>query len=155
MTLKDRVRADLTAAMKARDAIRRNTLRMLLAAITNEEVSGDAARELTDAETITVINREVKKRTESAEAFLAGNRPELAARENAESAVLSEYLPRQLSDDELESAVAAAIAQVADATGQAPTRKQLGQVIKAAQARVAGQATGSRVAAAVQAALPA
>lgn len=154
MTLKDRLRADLTASMKARDELRVSTLRMVLAAITTEEVAGDTARQLTDAELLTVLNRETKKRAESAEAFDGAGRVELADRERAEAAVIAGYLPRQLDDDELRAAVDAAIDEVAAALGAAPTRKQMGQVIKAAQARVAGQATGKRVSAAVQAALP-
>jgi uncharacterized protein YqeY len=151
--LKARLRSDLTAAMKARDTLTLGTLRMALAAITNEEVAGDTARELTDAEVTAVLAREVKKRKESAEAFAAAGRAELADREQAESAVISSYLPAQLSDGELAELVAAAVDEVASATGSPPTPRQLGQVIKAAQARVAGRAEGGRIAAAVKAAL--
>jgi uncharacterized protein YqeY len=151
--LKDRLRADLTTSMKARDAVTTGTLRMALAAVTNEEVSGATARDLSDAEVVTVLTREVKKRKEAAEAFDGADRPELAEKERAESAVLARYLPQQLTDDELRTLVAEAVAEVEAATGAAPTMKQMGQVIKATQARSAGRADGARVAAAVRSAL--
>jgi uncharacterized protein YqeY len=91
--LKERLRADLTTAMKARDELRSSTLRMLLTAVKNEEVSGKAARELDDAEVVTVLTREGKKRREAAEAFADGNRPDRAERERAEGEVIAEYLP--------------------------------------------------------------
>jgi uncharacterized protein YqeY len=153
MNLKERLRADLTASMKARDETRKSTLRMVLSAITNEEVSGDTARELTDPEVVTVLAREVKKRKESAEAFAAAGRAELAEREEAESAVISEYMPQQLTDEELDEIIGAAIFDVQTATGQPPTMKQMGQVIKAAQAEAAGRADGKRISTAVKAAL--
>ncbi len=148
--LKDRLRADLTASMKARDTVTTGTLRMALTAVTNEEVSGATARELSDAEVITVLTREVKKRKEAAEAYDGANRPELAEQERAESAVLGRYLPQQLTDAELSALVGDAIAEVEASTGAAPTMKQMGQVIKAAQARSAGRADGARLAAAVR-----
>jgi len=151
--LKARLRSDLTVALKARDALTLGTLRMALAAVTNEEVAGTSARELTDAEVTTVLAREVKKRKESAEAFDAAGRAELAGKERAESAVLAGYLPEQLSDDELPTLVAEAIAEVAASTGAAPSMKQMGPVIKAAQAKAAGRAEGAKIAAAVRAAL--
>ncbi len=153
MTVKERLRTDLTAAMKARDALRRGTLRMVLAAITNEEVAGDTARELSDPEVVTVLAREVKKRKESAEAFTAGGRAELAARETAESAVIAEYMPQQLADDELAGIIGAAISAVQAASGAPPTIRQMGQVIKAVQAEAAGRADGRRISTAVKAAL--
>ena len=110
MSLKEKLRADMTTAMKARDELRTATLRMVLTAITNEEVAGKAARELSDDEVLKVVAREAKKRREAAEAFDEGNRPELAERERAEGVVLDEYLPAQLSDDELAGSVRAAIA---------------------------------------------
>ncbi|WP_111767706.1 GatB/YqeY domain-containing protein [Nakamurella deserti] len=152
-TVKERLRADLTAAMKARDDLRKGTLRMVLAAITTEEVSGTAARELSDAEVMTVLARELKKRKESAEAFDGGGRAELAQRERAESEVIAGYLPTPLTDDELAAAVDAALAEVADTVGGAATMKQMGQVIKATQARTAGRADGRRISDAVKAAL--
>lgn len=151
--LKARLRSDLTVALKARDALTLGTLRMALAAVTNEEVAGTSARELTDAEVTTVLAREVKKRKESAVAFDAAGRAELAGKERAESAVLAGYLPEQLSDDELPTLVAEAIAEVAASTGAAPSMKQMGLVIKAAQAKAAGRAEGAKIAAAVRAAL--
>jgi uncharacterized protein YqeY len=151
--LKDRMRSDLTASMKARDTVTTGTLRMALTAVTNEEVSGDTARDLTDAEVITVLTREVKKRKEAAEAYDGAHRPELAEKERAESAVLARYLPQQLSDEELAALVGQAVDDVATATGTTPTMKQMGQVIKAAQAKAAGRADGARVAAVVRAAL--
>src|SRR6476659_3079543 len=107
--LKDRLHADLNAAMKARDELTTATLRMALTAITTEEVAGKSARELSDAEVITVLGREAKKRREAAEAFDAAGRAELAARERAEGEVLERYLPTQLSDDELTELIATAI----------------------------------------------
>ena len=151
--LKQQLRADLTTAMKARDPLTLGTLRMVLAAVTNEEVSGSAARELTDAEVTTVLAREVKKRKESAEAFAGAGRTELAERERAESAVIARYLPQQLTDDEIAALVADAVAAVAEANGAPPTMKQMGLVIKDAQARAAGRAEGAKIAAAVKAAL--
>ncbi len=151
--LKARLRSDLTAAMKARDPLTLGTLRMALAAIINEEVAGTAARELSDAEVTTVLAREVKKRKESAEAFEAAGRGELAEKERAESAVISEYLPAQLTDDEVDSLVGEVVAEVTESTGAAPPMKQMGLVIKAVQAKAAGRADGAKIAAAVKAAL--
>lgn len=147
-TLKERLRTDLTAAIKGRDELRSAALRMALAAITNEEVSGATARTLSDAETVTVINREVKKRREAAEAFAGAGRAEQAARERAEGEVLSHYLPAQLTDDELSALVADAIAE----TGAAGP-KSMGLVMKALNPKIAGRAEGARVAGAVKAAL--
>nr|MDT0667695.1 GatB/YqeY domain-containing protein [Micromonospora sp. DSM 115978] len=100
-TMKDRLRADLTASMKARDELRTSTLRMTLAAVKDAEVSGATARELTEAEVEKVVAKEVRKRREAAEAFSAAGRAESAARKNAEGDVLADYLPQQLSEDEL------------------------------------------------------
>lgn len=147
-TLKERLRADLTAAMKGRDELTAATLRMALTAITNEEVAGTVARTLTDDETVKVLTREVKKRREAAEAFAGAGRPEQAERERAEGGVLSGYLPAQLSDNELNALVADAVAQ----TG-AVEPKQMGLVMKALNPKIAGRAEGGRVAAAVKAAL--
>src|SRR3954471_19517759 len=109
--LKDRLQADLTTSMKARDELRTATLRMALTAIRMEEVSGKSARELDDAEVVTVLGRETKKRREAAEAFDDGGRPDRADRERAESEVLADYLPAQLSDEALRDLVAAAITE--------------------------------------------
>ena len=151
--LKARLRADLTTAMKARDTLTTATLRMALAAITNAEVAGTSAKELTDAEVMAVLGKEVRKRAEAAEAFAAAGRAEQAAKEQAESAVLTSYLPAALTDDELNSLVTAAVADVTASTGAAPTMRQMGQVIKLVQAGAQGKADGSRIAAAVKAAL--
>ena len=144
-SLKATLQHDLHDAMRQRDQLRSSTLRMALAAITTEEVAGESARELTDAETLKVVAKEAKKRKESASAYADAGRPELAARENAELAILEAYLPAQLDDAELD-AIAAAAADEVTATGM----KQMGQVMKAAQAQVAGRADGGRVAAAVK-----
>ncbi len=147
-TLKDRLRADLTAAIKGRDELRASTLRMALTAITNEEVAGTVARSLSEAETVTVLTREMKKRREAAEAFAGAGRVEQAARERAEGEVLSDYLPAQLTDEELGALVADAIAE----TGAAGP-KAMGQVMKVLTPKIAGRAEGGRVAAAVKSAL--
>ena len=147
-TLKDQLRADLTAAMKSRDELRSATIRMALTAITNEEVAGSVARELSDAETVTVLTREVKKRREAAEAFAGAGRAQQAERERAEGEVLSTYLPKQLTDDELGVLVAEAVAE----TGAAGP-KAMGQVMKVLTPKIAGRAEGGRVAAAVRSAL--
>lgn len=147
-SLKATVQSDLTDAIRQRDQVRSGTLRLALTSITNEEVSGTEARELSDDEVLKVLAKEAKKRKEAATAYAGAGRPELAAKEEAELAVLEAYLPAQLSDDELTTIVAAAIEQTG-ATGM----PQLGQVMKVAQGVVAGRADGGRVAAAVKAAL--
>jgi len=143
--LKDRLQADLTTAMRARDELRSATLRMVLTAVKTEEVSGKSARELDDAEVVTVLTREAKKRREAAEAFADGGRPERAERERAEEEVIASYLPAQLSDDEVRELVAAAVAETGAAGPQA-----MGQVMKAVTPRTAGRAEGGRVAAEVR-----
>ena len=143
--LKNRLQADLTQAMRERDELKLATLRMALAAVTNEEVAGKAARELSDDEVARVLTREAKRRREAADAFASGGRPELAERERAEGRVLDEYLPVQLSDDDLRALVASAI----DETG-ADGPRGLGAVMKVVTPRVAGRAEGGRVAAEVR-----
>jgi len=143
--LKERLRADLNAAMRARDQVRLRTLRMALTSITNEEVAGAAARDLTDDEVVRVLTREARKRREAAEAFAAAGRDDQAAAERAEGEVLAGYLPAQLSDDELAALVAAAIAETG-ATGL----PGMGLVMKTVTPRVAGRADGARVAAQVR-----
>ncbi|MBU6347954.1 MAG: GatB/YqeY domain-containing protein, partial [Actinomycetales bacterium] len=108
-SLKSQLQTDLNNAMRAKDSVATSTLRMVITAITNEEVSGKEARELTDAEVITVINREAKKRKEAITAYLEANRPELAATEEAELTVIKHYLPEQLSDAELSNIINSAI----------------------------------------------
>jgi uncharacterized protein YqeY len=151
--LKAQLRADMTAAMKARESVKLGTLRMALAAINNEEVAGKSARELSDDEVLKVLAREVRKRKEAAEAFEGAGRAEQAASELAEADVLNAYLPAQLSDDELTAAVDAAVAEVASQLGEQPGVRAMGQVMKAANAKVAGRAGGGRVAALVKARL--
>lgn len=146
--LKERMRADLTAAMKARDEVRTRTLRMAMTAVTNEEVAGKTARKLSDDEVLRVLGREARRRREAAEAFDAAGRTDQAAAERAEQDVLSQYLPAQLSDDELARIVAEAITE----TG-ASGMKAMGQVMKVVTPRVAGRAEGGRVAAEVRRAL--
>lgn len=151
--LKARLRADLTTAMKARDALTTGVLRMALAAVGTEEVAGSEARELSDDEVLRVLTREVRKRKEAAEAFQGAGRAEQAAGELAEADVLAHYLPAQLDDAELAGIVDRAVTSVTEQLGEAPGPRQLGQVMKAATAEVAGRAEGARVAALVKARL--
>jgi uncharacterized protein len=151
--LKDRLRADLSTAMKSRSTIEVATLRMTLTAITTEEVSGAKARELSDDEVLVVLVREAKKRREAAEAFAAAGRDELATRERAEGEVLAHYLPAQLSDDELNAVVGEAIEDVAGQLGKRPGFGQLGLVMKAAKGKAANRVEGARLSAAVIAVL--
>ncbi len=151
--LKDRLRADLSTAIKSRSTLTVATLRMALSAITTEEVAGATARELSDNEVLAVLAREAKKRREAAEVFAAAGRDELASRERAEVEVLAHYLPAQLDDEELAGLVAEAIDEVAGQLGKRPGFGQLGLVMKAAVARVAGRAEGKRVSVVVLAAL--
>ena len=143
--LKERLRADLNTAMRARDPVRLRTLRMVLTSITNEEVSGDTARELSDDEIVKVLIREARKRREAAEAFESAGRAEQAAAERAEGDVLASYLPAQLTDDELTAIVSAAIAETG-ATGM----PGMGKVMKTVTPQVAARADGARVAAEVR-----
>ncbi|HZB33114.1 MAG TPA: GatB/YqeY domain-containing protein [Streptosporangiaceae bacterium] len=143
--LKERLRVDLSAAIKARDDVRTRTLRMALTAVTNEEVAGKQARELSDDEVVKVLTREAKKRREAAQAFADAGRPEQAAAERAEGEVISGYLPEQLSDEELARLVSAAIAE----TGAAGP-KAMGQVMKVIRPKVGERAEGGRVAAEVK-----
>ncbi|MCU1628914.1 MAG: hypothetical protein JWP64_3863 [Pseudonocardia sp.] len=148
--LKDQLRTDLTAAMKNRDELVKSTLRMTLTAIGNAEVAGTEARQLDDAEVLKVITKEAKKRAESAEAFAAAGRDELAAQERAEGEVLARYLPTQLTDDELTAIAEQAVADVTAETGEKPGPRQMGVVMKKATAAAEGRAEGGRVAAAVK-----
>jgi uncharacterized protein YqeY len=143
--LKDRLRADLTTAMKARDELRTATLRMVLTAVSAEEVSGKEARELTDDDVLGVLRREAKKRREAAEAFGSAGRAEQAARELAEGEVLADYLPAQLDDADLAAIVADAVT-----TSGASGMQDMGKVMGAVQGVVAGRADGGRVAAEVR-----
>lgn len=146
-TLKDRLRTDLTTAMKARDEVRSSTLRMVLTAVTNAEVAGKVAKELTDDEVLSVLASEAKKRREAAVAFEEGNRPEQAAKERAETAILQDYLPAQLGVEEIAAIVTAAVEQ-AGAAGAGP--KAMGQVMGIVSPQVKGRADGAAVAAEVR-----
>jgi uncharacterized protein YqeY len=148
--LKERIRTDLTEAMKSRDKLRTATLRMLLAAIQTEEVSGTQARELTDDDVLKVLTREAKKRTEAAEIYTQNGRGELAAEEHAEGRIIDEYLPTPLTDAEVADVVDTALAQVAEEIGERPSVRQMGLVMKAATAIAAGKADGARLSAAVK-----
>jgi uncharacterized protein YqeY len=143
--LKDALRSDLTDAIRSRDQVRAGTLRMVLTSVTNEEVAGAEARELSDDEVLKVLAKEAKKRREASAAYTGAGRAELAAKEEAELVVVETYLPAQLGDDELEALVADAVKETG-ATGM----PQMGVVMKAVQPRVAGRADGGRVAAVVR-----
>jgi len=145
--LKDRLRQDLTTAIKARDEIRSSTIRMVLTAITNAEVSGKEARELSDDDVIGVLSTEAKKRREAATAFEDGGRAEMAAKEKAEAAVLADYLPEQLGAEEISTLVTAAIEQLG-AAGEG--MKAMGKVMGVVTQQTKGRADGSAVAAEVR-----
>lgn len=146
-TLKDRLRADLTASMKARDEVRSSTLRMVLTAITNAEVAGKVQRELTDDDIIGVLSTEAKKRREAAVAFKEGDRPEMAAKEAAEGEVIADYLPAQLTETEIADLVTSAIVQ----TGAAEEgMRAMGKVMGVVSPQVKGRADGGAVAAEVR-----
>ena len=145
--LKDRLRADLTAAMKSRDEIRASTLRMVLTAVTTAEVSGKVARELTDEEVLGVLTTEAKKRREAAAAFADGGRAEMAAKERAEGEVIAGYLPTPLTESEIAGIVAAAIERTG-AAGEG--MRAMGRVMGAVQPQVKGRADGAQVAAEVR-----
>ena len=148
MGLKEKLQADLTDAIRSRNEVVSGTVRMLLAAITNEEVAGKAAKVLTDAEIITVLSREAKKRREAVEAYTQAKRDDLAGKEKAEAAVIANYLPEQLSEDEIKKLIQAAIAET-DAKGPAG----MGLVMKVLQPKIAGKADGGVVSGLVKAAL--
>jgi uncharacterized protein YqeY len=145
--LKDRLRADLTTSIKSRDEVRSSTLRMVLTAITNAEVAGKVARELSDDDIIGVLSSEAKKRREAATAFADGGRAEMAAKETAEAAVIADYLPAQLSEQEIADLVTAAVAQVG-AAGEG--MKAMGKVMGVVTPQVKGRADGGAVAAEVR-----
>ena len=145
--LKDRLRADLTTAIKARDEVRSSTLRMVLTAITNAEVAGKEQRELTDDDIIGVLSTEAKKRREAAVAFADGGRAEMAAKEAAEGEVIADYLPEQLSEAEIAELVTAAIAQTG-AAGEG--MRAMGKVMGVVTPQVKGRADGGAVAAEVR-----
>ncbi|NPC98214.1 GatB/YqeY domain-containing protein [Nocardioides sp. zg-DK7169] len=146
-SLKDRLRADLTTAIKARDEVRSGTLRMVLTAITNAEVSGKVARELSDDDVIGVLSAEAKKRREAAVAFEDGDRPDRAAKERAEAAVIADYLPAQLTPEEIADVVREAL-ESTDAAGEG--MKAMGKVMGVVTPQVKGRADGAAVAAEVR-----
>ena len=148
MGLKEKLQADLTDAIRSRNEVVSGTVRMLLAAITNEEVAGKAAKVLTDAEIVTVLSREAKKRREAVEAYTQAKRDDLAGKEKAEAAVIANYLPEQLSEDEIKKLIQAAIAETG-AKGPAG----MGLVMKVLQPKIAGKADGGVVSGLVKAAL--
>jgi uncharacterized protein YqeY len=148
MGLKEKLQADLTDAIRSRNEVVSGTVRMLLAAITNEEVAGKAAKVLTDAEIITVLSREAKKRREAVEAYTQAKRDDLAGKEKAEAVVIANYLPEQLSEDEIKKLIVDAIAET-DAKGPAG----MGLVMKVLQPKIAGKADGGVVSGLVRAAL--
>lgn len=139
--LKQQLRDDLTTAMKARDQLKSATLRMVLTAVSNEEVAGKEARDLDDSEVLKILTKEAKKRREAAEAYVDAKRPELAQKEEDELAVIAEYLPAQLSAEELQGIIKASIDEV-----KADGMQAMGQVMKLVQPKVAGRADGKTVA---------
>ena len=145
--LKERLRTDLTASMKARDALRSSTLRMLLTSITNAEVAGKEQRELSDDDIVGVLSTEAKKRREAADAFAAADRADSAEKERAEAAIIADYLPDQLDDAEISRLVSEAIASLG-AAGDG--MRAMGKVMGALQPRVKGRADGAAVAAEVR-----
>ena len=149
--LKEQLHTDLTAAIKAKDSLTSGTLRMVLSAITNEEVSGKEARVLNDQDLITVLNREAKKRKEAATAYDDAKRPELADKERAELEIIQAYLPDALSDEDLANIINSAVAEVAAAGATGPSA--MGAVMKIVSPQVSGRADGGAVAAAVKSAL--
>ena len=148
MGLKEKLQSDLTDAIRSRAEVKSGTIRMLLAAITTEEVSGKSARVLTDAEIITVLSREAKKRREAVEAYVVAKRTDLADKEKAEGDVIAEYLPAQLSEDEIKKMIADAITETG-AAGPAG----MGLVMKVLSPKIAGKADGGLVSGLVKAAL--
>lgn len=149
---KTRLKAELAKALRAKDEFTKSTIRMMLAAITVEEVAGKVARELSDAEELAVITKERRKRLDSAATYAEAGRPELAEKENAEAEFMAAYLPTPLTDEELNALVEAEVAKVR-AAGETPTMKHMGALVKAVNAAAAGRAPGAEVAARVKAAL--
>ena len=148
MGLKETLKADLTEAIRSSEKVVTGTIRMVLTAITNEEVSGKSARVLTDDEIITVLSKEAKKRREAAEEFVKAGREDKAADEKAEGEVIAKYLPAQLSEDDIKKLIAAAIVSTG-ATGLV----DIGKVMSAMKPHTAGKADGALVASFVKAAL--
>lgn len=147
--VKDQLKAELKVAMKNRDTARLTVLRAVLAAITNEEVSGSAAHELTDQQEMQVLTKQVRQRRESAAEYEKAGRQDLADTETAEAEMLQAYLPAPLTEDEVKALVDAEIA----ALDEPPTMKQMGQLVQAVNAKAAGRAEGKLVASLVRAAI--
>jgi uncharacterized protein YqeY len=145
--LKDRLRSDLTASMKARDSLRSSTLRMLLTSITNAEVAGKEQRELSDDEVVGVLSTEAKKRREAAAAYDEAGRADSAGKERAEAQVIADYLPEQLDDAAIRDLVSSTIASLGVA---GDGMRAMGRVMGALQPQVKGRADGSVVAAEVR-----
>ena len=150
-SLKETIQHDLTTAMKSKDAVVTGTLRMVIAAITTEEVSGKESRELTDQDVITVLTREAKKRREASVAYIDAKRPELAAKEDEELEVISKYLPTALTPEAVNAIIAQAVATAASNGQSGPSA--MGAVMKIVQPQVAGRADGSQIAGLVKQAL--
>ncbi len=148
--IKEQLRADLTTAMKTRDEVAKSVIRMALAAIQYKEVSFDEARQLTDEEELAVITKEQRNRLESAKTYADAGRDELAAKESAEAEVLARYLPAPLTTGEVIEIVEAQIAATAAELGEAPSMKQMGAIVKAANQQVAGRAEGKLIASLVK-----
>jgi uncharacterized protein YqeY len=148
--LKDQLRSDLTASIKSGDKVRSSTLRMVLTAVTNAEVAGQEARELSDADVLGVLSSESKKRREAAEAFAGAGREEQAEKERAEASVIAGYLPEQLTEDEINALVSETID---DLGVRADGMKAMGRVMGALQPRTRDRADGGVVAAVVRAQL--
>jgi uncharacterized protein len=146
-TIKDRLRTELTASMKARNELRSSTLRMVLTAITNAEVAGKQARVLTDDDVTSVLATESKKRRESASAYAAADRPQLADKERAEAAIIAEFLPEPLSAEEISGLVSDTIAELGVA-GDGP--RAMGRVMGALTPQTKGRADGAAVSAEVR-----
>jgi uncharacterized protein len=145
--LKDRLRTDLTASMKARERLRSSTLRMLLTAVTNAEVAGKTQRELSDEDFVAVLSTEAKRRREAAAAYDEAGRADSAAKERAESDIIAGYLPEQLGEDELVALVSSTIASLGVAD---EGMRAMGRVMGTLQPQVRGRADGSAVAAEVR-----
>jgi uncharacterized protein len=148
MGLKEKLQSDLTDAIRSKDGVKSGTIRMLLAAITNEEVAGKSAKVLTDAEVITVLSREAKKRREAVEAYTNAKRDDLANKEKDEAAVIALYLPEQLSEADIKKLIADAITET-----KAAGPSGMGLVMKVLQPKIAGKADGGVVSSLVKAAL--
>ena len=144
--LKERLRTDLTGAIRSRDKVRSGTIRMVLSAISEAEVAGSEAVELSDQQVLDVLVREAKKRREAEEAYTVAGRPELAERERAEAGVLADYLPEPLTADEIAAIVREAVAQTGAAElGPKGMGKVMGVVTPQTKGRVDGGAVAAEV----------